>query len=68
MKVIVKARSKRAANKILLDKYNKGWHVLVYCNFKELSTVEETKLLDIVNSLNKHAEFNTTYIYLKQGD
>ena len=68
MKVIVKARSKRAADKTLLDKYNKGWHVLVHYNFKELSTVEETKIIDIVNSANKDAEFNTKYIYLKYGD
>ena len=68
LKVIVKARSRRAANKILLDKYSKGWHILAWCNFKELNTVEETKIIDIINSANKHPEFDTTYIYLKQGD
>ena len=68
LKVIVKARSRRSANKILLDKYSKDWHVLVCCNFKELNTVEETKLIEIINSLNKHEEFNTKYIYLKQGN
>ena len=68
LKVIVKARSKRAADKILLDKYNKGWEVLVYCNFKELNTVEEAELIKKVNSANEHEELYAKYIYLKQGD
>jgi len=68
MRIIVKARSKRSANKILLDKYNKGWAVLVYCNFKELNTVEETELIKKVNSANEQEELYAKYNYLKQGD
>lgn len=68
LKVIVKARSKRAATKILLDKYKKGWEVLAYFNFKELNAVDETKLIGTINSANKQKELYTKYIYLKQGD
>ena len=63
---VVKARSKRSADKILLNKYNKGWYALGYCNFKELNTVEETELIKIIESLDKHKELNTRYVYLKQ--
>ncbi len=68
MRVIVKARSKRVADKLILDKYNKGWEVLCYCNFKELNTVDEAKIIENVNSANAQEELSARYIYLKQGD
>ena len=68
LKVIVKARSKRAANKILLDKYSKGWHILIYCWFKENGIMKETDVIKKINSANELGEFDTKYIYLKQGD
>lgn len=68
MLIIVKARSRRSANKIVLDKYNKGWDVLCYCNFKELNTVDEAKIIEKVNLANETEELSARYIYLKQGD